>query len=580
MLFNSTLARRHAVAFLVLLAIPVVTFNVVLLRVSSDLVVEVAREKTVESIERGVEGVDQEARNVAILAASLVHDKAFMADVRIYAEAGDKGPAFSERRFLAARGIEDKLGRFFQLTNRIGAIRLFWHSGADLYYRNFPVRGESVEIDRSVFAEAEANPGFVSFPDKLDALAGSGESRPVLSVAIRPEGSPPELAAILFSFRVTFFDKIAQGIPEGSGTTLISNRSGKVILASRPGYLGLSTEEALKPFVARHLVVRIPIQTLGWTVSEAIPHASLTGRVRSFALYSWLALAVFALLFVAFAETFFLSIINPIRVVGREMKKVGAGNYRTRVEVGGPKELAELGEAFNAMVEEISRLTDEKDAERRERTRVEVEALRFQLNPHFICNTLNAIRLQASIARVEPIKRMASDFIRIMQDSLSRDDELSSLKRELANLESYVRIMKVRYGDCFEYRVEVPDELLGLAVPTMLLQPIVENSILHGLRGMRTRGEILVSAKVVADALCIEVRDDGRGMDAATMEAALAAAPLRRRGLNRIGLFNVRRRLALAYGPPFGMELSSFPGSGTAVRFTLPLVRAVGGGEP
>ena len=229
------------------------------------------------------------------------------------------------------------------------------------------------------------------------------------------------------------------------------------------------------------------------------------------------------------------------------------------------------------MITEVERLTSERQRHEQERARLELEALRLQINPHFLTNTLNSIKMMAQISNAEPIRRMTAALMRVVSSSFRGGDSLGPLGEELDLLDQYLLIMRVRYGDTFDVRIGVPEELRGLHVLRMLLQPLVENSILHGLQGLDRRGEIVIDASRVADSgtelLVLDVRDNGRGAPAAVLEAALAEPPEHHGGMTSIGLANVRRRIVLNHGSGFGIDLESTPGSGTTVRLRLPMIR-------
>jgi two-component system sensor histidine kinase YesM len=264
--------------------------------------------------------------------------------------------------------------------------------------------------------------------------------------------------------------------------------------------------------------------------------------------------------------------VRPLKALAREMETVARGNFTARVEPCEFQELNKLGNAFNLMVAEIDLLTTEIKAEQKERIKAEIEALRYQLNPHFLCNTLNAIRMMASIAKNDAIKRMTQALMTITEDNLGRDDTVYSLGRELKNIDSYVYIMKVRYGDSFDFFKDIDSSLLSLGVPSMILQPIVENAILHGLHGLSRPGAITVAASRTEDTLRLEVRDNGFGMESEQVEHLFDCGTPADRGLNRIGLYNVKRRVALLYGGAYDVRVWSYPGEGTVVSITLPIL--------
>ena len=141
-------------------------------------------------------------------------------------------------------------------------------------------------------------------------------------------------------------------------------------------------------------------------------------------------------------------------------------------------------------------------------------------------------------------------------------------------MDNYVYVMQVRYGSTFELIKDVDNSLLGIGVPSMILQPLVENAILHGFNELSKPGVIVVSAAIQDGTLVITISDNGNGMSAEILANVFSddkAAHTKGGGLSRIGLHNVRRRIILSYGTDYGMEVASYPGEGTAVTLKLPL---------
>jgi two-component system sensor histidine kinase YesM len=214
-----------------------------------------------------------------------------------------------------------------------------------------------------------------------------------------------------------------------------------------------------------------------------------------------------------------------------------------------------------------------------------------------VANTLNAIRFMALAARAEAIAHMTRDLMRLLADSYAGAEKLVSLSRELDNVQAYAGIMKVRFGERFTLAFDLAEGTGQLLTLRMILQPIVENAILHGLvpaapqpgRGVvhiRTWVEEAAPgapmplpaepwARAVAGrVLMIEVRDDGRGMEPG-LPARLLDEPAPANGLYRIGVANVHRRIRLNFGEPHGLSIDSEPGACTAVRYRLPVLERV-----
>jgi two-component system, sensor histidine kinase YesM len=282
------------------------------------------------------------------------------------------------------------------------------------------------------------------------------------------------------------------------------------------------------------------------------------------------------------------------------MDRVGKGDYAARASSAGIAELEALTHGFNSMVGEIEGLIAEREKRERERLAAELEALRYQINPHFVANTLNSIRLMARAAKADAIAAMSGDLMRVLADSYSGASSLVELSREVDNVRSYIAIMKIRFGKRLDASFDVEEGAGGCLTLRMILQPIVENCILHGLAAAPARGSISIVARVEEEPsppalppeagvrvvpgrrLAIEVRDDGSGMDEERL-ASVMEDDVPRGGLYRIGVANVRRRIELNFGRPYGLSMESSPGAGTLVRFLLPFMERVaeeaGGGR-
>lgn len=219
------------------------------------------------------------------------------------------------------------------------------------------------------------------------------------------------------------------------------------------------------------------------------------------------------------------------------------------------------------IVGNVRTTTAVRQAEAAELARMHAEllALRAQINPHFFFNALNTIRY---FVRSEPVKARALllDLSEMFQRIL-RAGDFVSLENELAHVEAYLNLEGARLGERLHYEREVADEtLLALLVPTLILQPLVENAVIHGIASKRTGGTIRLLVRPAGEDIVIEVTDDGAGMTAAHLERILD----KETPSTSIGLHNVDRRLRVAYGPAYGLGITSQPGEGTCVIVRVP----------
>lgn len=604
-----TLSRRFAAAFVLVVAIPSVVVAIVLSRLYLSALYDTAIRQADLTAEQVAGHIRDDTDNVALLAAALMHDEELRGLAGVYAAATARRDVF-----VASRRLDEKLVGFFRYTRQVGAIMLFLKSGKSYVYSNYPNLRGIGSVGREVYAEAQAAPGRVFLLDRLDGVAGNVGARHMITLAVCPpqqEDTPIE--AILVSFRMPYLDElVGRWGGEPGGALVLFGRTGRPLLSTLPepgdaGELaGLMAETAApsREVLAAGrtwLATAYPVGSEGWKLLLLADRAALSQRVRSYQWYLYPALAVLGIVFLAYAEFFFARIAAPIRRVVGHMGAVSRGNLAVRAEPQQIAELAELTQGFNTMVQRIDELGAARERSERERLAVELDALRYQINPHFVANTLNAIRFMALAARADAIAAMTRDLTRLLADSYAGAEKLVALSRELDNVKAYAGIMKVRYGERFALALDVADGTDALLTLRMILQPIVENAILHGLapgapqpgRGVvriRTWVEAAPDAPippptepwaqpVAGRALMIEVRDDGRGMEPG-LPARLLDEPVQANGLYRIGVANVHRRIRLNFGEPYGLCIDSEPGAYTAVRYRLPVFERAPAGEP
>jgi two-component system sensor histidine kinase YesM len=608
-----TLSRRFSAAFILIVALPSLFVSVVLARLYLSALYQTVALQTEVTAEQVAQNIQTETDNVAMGAAALIHDASLIGLAEAYAGASDR-----KARYLAARELDEKLVSYFNYTKQIGAVVLYLRGGDSYSYSNYPnIRGIG-SLDRSVYAGAAADPGKVYLLDTFEAVTRTIGEKSMITLAVCPApGEESAIEAILVMLRVPYFDALAARSSDDRGSAVvIFGRSGKPILSSLPPgaideELGELAHAPLRATRGSGLLVRdlragdrswlatlYRMSTTGWTVVLLADKAELSSRVTRYQWYLYPALGLLALLFILYAEMFFARIAGPIRAVVGHMGRVGKGDYAVRAAPQGIAELAELSHGFNAMVERIERLLAERARMERERLSAELDALRYQINPHFVANTLNSIRLMATAARADAIAGMTRDLMRVLSDSYSGAEKLAELAREIDNVTAYVGIMKVRFGELFAVEFALEPGTESLLTLRMVLQPIVENSILHGFSGGSSgappragRGTIRVAARLeersLPPATCpepwaeampgkvlvIEVRDDGSGIEP-DRAARILDGKAERGSLYRIGVANVHRRIRLNFGEPYGLEVESDPGAYTLVRYVLPaLVR-------
>ncbi|WP_276355859.1 sensor histidine kinase [Cohnella caldifontis] len=379
------------------------------------------------------------------------------------------------------------------------------------------------------------------------------------------------------------------------GTTLIVDDEGRVVFDSEKKYLGqnIGRSELLQGATGKEgsfhadvdgrsvLTIYRQSENTGWKILVTIPRSALMEeprRIRDFTLLTAGAIIGFALL-ISIALTFMLT--RPLRSLVRVMKEVQSGNLDVAFPVKRRDEVGLAGSAFNRMVSRIKSLIEDVYLAGQRKREAELAALQSQINPHFIYNTLEAIRMTAVIRDDAEVSSMAQLLGKLLRYGIGAGSETVPLAKEFEHLGMYVTLLNYRYGNRFF--LTLPDEPANRDLPVMklLFQPIVENAVYHGLDEAKPRMRIGIAYRLEGADHVFTVRDDGIGMDEAELARLRrrledpAAASRENRG---IGLRNVNERLKLLFGETYGLRIESRPGEGTEVTVRLPAARREKGG--
>ncbi|CAN7380845.1 sensor histidine kinase [Paenibacillus sp. LjRoot153] len=270
---------------------------------------------------------------------------------------------------------------------------------------------------------------------------------------------------------------------------------------------------------------------------------------------------------------------NPIRSITREMAKVESGNFDTNVTVKTADELGLLSHGFNKMVGRLKEYIDVVYVAQIKQKQAELNALKSQIRPHYLYNTLEVIRMSAVAEDANEVGDMILSLSHQLKYVLDYGEETVTIKSEKTNVEQYFQLMVIRYGEHrlgLDFRFDA--DLMDCAIPKLSLQPIVENAIYHGIMPKSGKGTIRISIEKLPDnLLSVTVDDDGVGMSEDTLERVrlkLAKGSSLDIG-SSIGLINVHERIVALYGHGYGVEINSSQHIGTTVRLVIPLTKEV-----
>lgn len=294
---------------------------------------------------------------------------------------------------------------------------------------------------------------------------------------------------------------------------------------------------------------------------------SLTHRVKL--LISGMAVLLIATFGILMRRSFRLTdgIIQPVNIMLDKVKKVGRGKFDMIPIEAEIEEIEELDEGINKMARKISALLENVRQEKEMQHLTELQLIQAQVNPHFLYNTLDTIVWLIEGGMTDDAVEMISSLSIFFRTSLSKGNDIIPLSEEERHTLSYLEIQQYRYRDILEFEINIPKELSGIPVPKLSIQPLAENALYHGIKNRRGKGKILIEGREEEDALVLTVSDNGQGMTPERLHEVQEAIRTGERA--GFGLAAVAERIALYYGPGYGMKIFSEEGKGTTVEIRL-----------
>lgn len=315
----------------------------------------------------------------------------------------------------------------------------------------------------------------------------------------------------------------------------------------------------------------------GWITSAVISLDETLREVVSLRVYS-LAIGGLTLTLAIIAAFFFTaSVARPVIALEQLMKRAEAGDLAVRFTGRGDDEISHLGGSFNAMLTEIGNLIDQVYRDQQLQREAELRILQEQIKPHFLYNTLDTIQWLAREHGANDIVCVVESLTTLFRIGLSRGREVIPLSRELEHVRSYLCIQKARYEDKFEWSMEVDESLQGFNVIKLILQPLVENAIYHGIKERRGPGHLTVRVWREGETLLMRVSDDGVGIGDERLDELnrRLAEEDGREGDTGYGIFNVNDRIRLRFGADYGLRFVRTGLSGCTVEIRHPLCEEV-----
>ena len=311
----------------------------------------------------------------------------------------------------------------------------------------------------------------------------------------------------------------------------------------------------------------------GWTVVSCSYTSELLKRSnQAQELYMLMAVILVAVALII-SSIVSKGITRPIHKLQSSMALIQEGDFQAgNVEVDSRNEIGSLTETFYVMTQKIQELMVQIIEEQQAKRKSELKALQSQINPHFLYNTLDSIIWMAEEGKNEEVVVMTASLAKLFRQIISNEEEEISIFQEVEYCRNYLIIQKMRYKDKLEFEIDLAPDIKGDKIIKMVLQPLIENAIYHGLKYKESKGMLVLKGYGQGDDIIFEIRDNGVGMDQETMKHIFERHKVNYRS-NGVGVYNVERRIKLSYGQEYGISYKSKLGEGTVATMRIPKER-------
>lgn len=546
--------------------------------------------------------VNQVARNIKVQMTILENDTVDIGFSEIVQQTLNRYGSLSEWGMLDAQEIiQNMLVKKFTFLNDISdvlifarnneTINAFGNKGLKLNLKQNFQKRLIEEIRRNNGVPVWKALGWEDINHKVNRIIEVKNSL-IVCKAIRSLYEGEYIGAVVIRINERFFSEIYKEIDIGPGGEIFIIDGDGVVVSSRnpaipfkrkfrePSLLNRIREFEKKGHDVfdisigkkRYLTAFSPMGNARWYMVSTIPYSYLNwevGKIRNGIMI--LGICCF-LLAVLVSVLFTKSIAEPLKRLIHAMNEVKKGNLAVAVPDENHDEIAEVTRNFNNMVQEIDHLLQDIQKTEALKRDAELKALQAQINPHFLSNILNTAKLLANAQKAENIESLLTSLIQLLHVSMGKENDFITVRKEIEYLQNYLNIQEFRYFNKFQVRFDIEAEILDNQLPKFLLQPILENAIVHGIGPKKGQGIIEVKGFAFAGKMLFAITDDGIGMTQETIDRVLAEDNVSENQFCGIGVKNVAERVQLYFGPEYGLRIHSSPNYFTTVEITLPIV--------
>jgi two-component system, sensor histidine kinase YesM len=327
-----------------------------------------------------------------------------------------------------------------------------------------------------------------------------------------------------------------------------------------------------------YLIAEQKISFTGWKLVSLIPYKKATSKINTIFNKVVAFQVVFFTIFLILMTYLLRTITKPIVRLGNVADLVQQGNLNIRSRIKSKDEIGRLSSSFDQMLNTINKMIQDITATQERKRKAELDMLQAQINPHFLFNVLNSIRMKVMVKGDKDSANMISSLSKLLRMTISKDKEIITFQEEVQIVLDFINIMNMRQKEKVNVEITIHEEANLIMIPRFILQPIIENSIIHGLN--QSAGKIIVNAEMTENEVMIMIEDNGGGMDEQTLlllkrklihsNSLDNSTSKNNKGFSSIGISNVYERMYMTFGQEFKMDIKSELGKGTQVIMSIP----------
>ncbi len=569
--YYNTLRFKLGLSAVVFILIPVVALSVSFSRTVKEVIKDKYSETALESVYGTGEKIDFILNDIQEFSAVIISNENFL-EMLQDASAYQKSNFSNElRNFITVRDDIEVLQLQLEKAN--------YHIGAN--------KVSSVVRMESVLTESTGEP--IWLPTKkvsLEILSGQFDKYYfTLGRKIIDYNTLADYGYLLIDLEEDILQQAYNSLIDDSrGEVFIVNNSGRII--SHPDKTRIGQTIIFEPYANEVLAdksghrfvqytdgidkvaIYSTLKNHDWKIIKTVSTDYLYQEINQIQKYFVFGGAVYSVLIIAFMMLFAFRYTEPMLHLMGVIKRVEQGDLAVRADIHSNDEIGQLGTSLNQMIYEMEELISRLIREEQSKKELELEALHSQINPHFLYNTLNTIKWMAKIQGNKSVSSAVTALIKLLRISTNLGKDKITLREEIDYVQNYVVIQKLRFNEAIHIHIEIDESCMELLVPKLILQPIVENSIIYGITDEWSEVTIRIRAFREPEVLRIEITDDGPGI-AQEIVSEIFRSPADENKFSTVGLNNVNQRIKLYCGEEYGLTIETDRGAGTKVTAAL-----------